>query len=59
MDLSEMDDKVRDGFLSNLSTALTNAIESIRERLPAVPEFLRPSTQPSLPFAANLAEDED
>jgi hypothetical protein len=59
MDLNEMDDKVRDGFLSNLSAALTNAIEAIRERLPEMPEFLRPATQPSLPFAANLAEDED
>jgi hypothetical protein len=59
MDLNEMDDKERDGFLSNLTVSLTNAIEKIREMLPAMPEFLRPSTQPSLPFAANLAEDED
>lgn len=59
MDLNEMDDQVRDGFLSNLSTAVTNAIQAIRERLPEMPEFLRPFTQSSLPFAANLAEDED
>jgi len=59
MDLLEMDDKTRDGFLSNLSAAITNAIESIRERLPSIPNLLnnRP-TEASNIIAAALAEDD-
>jgi predicted ATP-grasp superfamily ATP-dependent carboligase len=62
MDLYEMDDlKTRDGFLSNLSAAVTNAIETIRQRLPQLPSILKPSNGSGGNIqAANLfAEDDD